>query len=113
MAQGAYGLALQALVRGYQHLIVRYYVTLQGDVAQEVFLGAYAALPRFRQEASLRTRLLAIARKQCLQALRDARRRRRVEEEQRQAMASGTHRAPVDPLEEDPEVRRQRVRALE
>jgi RNA polymerase sigma factor (sigma-70 family) len=105
IAQGAYRPALEVLVRGYQHLIVRYYVTLLGDVAQEVFLGAYAALPRFRQEASLRTRLLAIARKQCLQALRDARRRRRVEEAQRQAMVSGAHRTPPDPSEEDPAVR--------
>ena len=38
------------------------------EVAQEVFLGAYAAMLRFRQEASLRTWLLAIARKQCLRA---------------------------------------------
>jgi len=116
IAQGAYRQALEALVHSYQHLIVRYCVTMLRDpahgeeVAQEVFLGAYAAMPRFRQEASLRTWLLAIARKQCLKALRDSRRRRRLEEEQRQAIASGAHRTPPDPSEEDPEVRRQRVR---
>jgi RNA polymerase sigma-70 factor, ECF subfamily len=116
MAQGDYRAALEALVRGYQHLIVRHCTAMLGDaahgeeVAQEVFLGAYAAMPRFRREASVRTWLLAIARKQCLKALRDRRRRRRLEEEQQQAIARGAHRAPVDPPEEDPEVLRQRVR---
>jgi len=116
MVQGAYRPALEALVRGYQHLIVRHCVAMLGDaahgeeVAQEVFLGAYAALPRFRQEASLRTWLLAIARKQCLKALRDRQRRRRMEEEKRNEIASGVHRAPPDPLEEDREVPGQRVR---
>jgi RNA polymerase sigma-70 factor, ECF subfamily len=116
IAQGDYRAALEALVRGYQHLIVRHCTAMLGDaahgeeVAQEVFLGAYAAMLRFRREASVRTWLLAIARKQCLKALRDRRRWRRLEEEQRQAIASGAHRAPVDPSEEDPEVLRQRVR---
>ena len=90
IAQGEYRSALEALVRGYQHLIVRHCTAMLGDaahgeeVAQEVFLGAYTAMPRFRQEASIRTWLLAIARKQCLKALRDRRRRRRLEEDQRQ-----------------------------
>jgi RNA polymerase sigma-70 factor, ECF subfamily len=116
MAQGAYRPALEALVRGYQHLIVRHCTAMLGDaghgeeVAQEVFFGAYTAMPRFRGEASVRTWLLAIARKQCLKALRDRRRRRRLEEERRHEIASGAHRAPPDPPEEDPEVRRQRVR---
>jgi RNA polymerase sigma-70 factor, ECF subfamily len=116
VARGDYRAALAALVGAYQHLIVRYCVAMLGDagqgeeVAQEVFLGAYAALPRFRQEASLRTWLLAIARKQCLRALRDRRRRGRLEEEQRQEIVRGAHRAPPDPSEEDPEGLRQRVR---
>jgi RNA polymerase sigma-70 factor (ECF subfamily) len=116
IARGAYRPALEALVRGYQHLIVRHCTAMLGDaghgeeVAQEVFLGAYAALPRFRREASLRTWLLAIAHKQCLKALRDRRRRRRLEEEKHSEIASGAHRAPPDPSAEDPEVLRQRVR---
>ena len=116
LARGAYHPALEALVRGYQHLIVRHCVAMLGDagqgeeVAQEVFLGAYAALPRFRRQASVRTWLLAIARKQCLKALRDRRRRRRLEEDKRDDIARGAHRAPPDPAEEDREVRRQRVR---
>jgi RNA polymerase sigma-70 factor (ECF subfamily) len=116
IAQGVYRQAMEALVQSYQHLIVRHCTAMLGDaasgeeVAQEVFLGAYAAMPRFRQEASIRTWLLAIARKQCLQALRDRRRRRRLEEDQRQEIVRGAHRAPVDPSEEDPEALRQRVR---
>ena len=116
IAQGAYHPALEALVRTYQHLIVRHCTAMLGDaghgeeVAQEVFLGAYAAMPRFRQEASVRTWLLAIARKQCLRALRDRRRRRHLEETQRQVIAREAHQVPPDPAEEDPELRRQRVR---
>jgi RNA polymerase sigma-70 factor (ECF subfamily) len=116
MAQGDYRAALEALARSYQHLIVRHCTAMLGDaaqgeeVAQEVFLGAYAALPRFRREASVRTWLLAIARKQCLKALRDRRRRRRLEEDQRTEIARRAHRAPPDQSDEDPEVLRQRVR---
>jgi RNA polymerase sigma-70 factor (ECF subfamily) len=116
IAQGAYRAALEALVRGYQHLIVRHCTAMLGDaaqgeeVAQEVFLGAYAALPRFQREASVRTWLLAIARKQCLKALRDRRRRRRIEADQRYEIARGAHRAPPDHSAEDPEALRRRVR---
>jgi RNA polymerase sigma-70 factor (ECF subfamily) len=116
MARGDYRSALEALVRGYQHLIVRHCTAMLGDVAhgeevaQEVFLGAYTAMPRFRQESSIRTWLLAIARKQCLKALRDRLRRRRIEEDQRHEIAIGAHRAPLDPPGEDPEALRQHVR---
>jgi RNA polymerase sigma-70 factor (ECF subfamily) len=116
IARGEYRSALEGLVRGYQRVIVRYCVTMLGDtghgeeVAQEVFLGAYAAMPRFRREASLRTWLLAIARKQCLKALRDRRRRRQLEADRRQEMARGAHRAPPETSEENPEILRQRVR---
>ena len=100
IAQGDYRAALEALVRGYQHLIVRHCTAMLGDaahgeeVAQEVFLGAYAALPRFRREASVRTWLLAIARKQCLKALRDRRRRQPLG---RGAAAGDRERCPSRP----------------
>jgi RNA polymerase sigma-70 factor (ECF subfamily) len=77
LAEGAYRQALEALVRAYQHLMVRYCTTMLGDVtqgeevAQEVFLSAYTAMPRFRQEATIRTWLFAIGRKHCLKVLRD------------------------------------------
>src|SRR4029453_3977000 len=95
VAQGDYRAALEALVRGYQHLIVRHCAAMLGDAAhgeegaQEVFLGASAAMPRFRREASVHTWLLAIARKQCLKALRDRRRRRRLEEAKKEGSARG------------------------
>jgi hypothetical protein len=116
IARGEYRSALEALVRAYQDLIVRHCTAMLGDagqgeeVAQEVFLGAYAALPRFRQEASARTWLLAIARKQCLKALRDRRRRRRLEEEKRREIVSGAHRVLPDLSADEPEVLQQRVR---
>jgi RNA polymerase sigma-70 factor, ECF subfamily len=73
--------ALDALIRAFQHEIVGYCVNMLGDaqhgaeVAQTVFLAAYTAFERFRGEASLRTWLFAIARKQCLKAMRQAARR--------------------------------------
>jgi RNA polymerase sigma-70 factor, ECF subfamily len=67
-------------------------------------------MPRFRQEASVRTWLLAIARKQCLKALRDRRRRRRLEEEKRREIVSGAHRVLPDLSADEPEVLQQRVR---
>jgi RNA polymerase sigma-70 factor, ECF subfamily len=116
IARGEYRSALEELVRSYQRVIVRYCVTMLGDtahgeeVAQEVFLGAYAAMPRFRREASLLTWILAIARKQCLKALRDRRRRRQLEADRRQEIARGAHRTSPETPEEDPEGLRQRVR---
>ena len=75
---GNYRPALEGLVRRYQYQIVRYCVAMLGevgageDVTQEVFLGAYHAMPQFHRAAALRTWLWAIARKQCLKALRDS-----------------------------------------
>jgi RNA polymerase sigma-70 factor (ECF subfamily) len=109
MAQGAYRQALEALVQTYQHLMVRHCTAMLGDrthgeeVAQEVFLSAYTAMPRFRQDAALRTWLFAIARKQCLKALRDRRRRQRLEEVKHGEILRGAHRAPPAAPGEDPD----------
>jgi RNA polymerase sigma-70 factor, ECF subfamily len=48
------------------------------DVAQDVYLRAYRALPRFRGESSARTWLLVIARATCADFVRASRRRRRL-----------------------------------
>lgn len=75
LAAGEVACALNALVRGYQHAVVGYCVNMLGnagdgeEVAQMVFLAACQALPRFRQDASVRTWVFAIARKQCLKHL--------------------------------------------
>jgi RNA polymerase sigma-70 factor (ECF subfamily) len=103
--------ALEALVRGYQHVIVGFCANMLGDahlgqeVAQDVFLAAYQALPGFRGQASVRTWLFAIARKQCLKVLRNRRRRSRLEQDQQYTIAATAHRAPPAPPGEDPEAR--------
>jgi RNA polymerase sigma-70 factor (ECF subfamily) len=50
------------------------------DVTQEVYLRAYRSLPGFRADSSARTWLLAIARHTCADAVRRARRRRRLQD---------------------------------
>jgi len=61
LAAGDCPQAFDALVRGYQDVVVGYCRNMLGDglqgqeVAQEVFLAVYRALPRFQQDASGRT----------------------------------------------------------
>lgn len=75
-----YRKALDLLVRTFQHEIAGYCVNMLGDkaqgdeVAQNVFLAAYTAMGRFRGDASVRTWLFAIARRQCWKAMKQARR---------------------------------------
>src|SRR5262245_28137788 len=101
--------ALETLVRGYQHVIVGFCTNMLGDtdlgaeVAQDVFLAAYGALPRFRGQASVRTWLFAIARKQCLKVLRNRRRRSHLEHDQQSTIAAMAHREPPPAPGEDPE----------
>jgi RNA polymerase sigma-70 factor (ECF subfamily) len=73
--------ASDALVQAFQHQIVGYCINMLGDpqdgaeAAQDVFIAAYRAMPRFRGDASVRTWLFAIARNQCLKAIKQASRR--------------------------------------
>jgi RNA polymerase sigma-70 factor, ECF subfamily len=107
--------ALETLVRGYQRVIAGFCTNMLGDtdlgaeVAQDVFLAAYRAMPRFRRQASVRTWLFAIARKQCLKVLRNRRRRSHLEHDQQSTIAATAHRAPPPVPEEDPEARVRRV----
>jgi RNA polymerase sigma factor (sigma-70 family) len=116
IARGEYRQALEGLVRGYQHAVVGFCTAMLGDaphgqdVAQDTFLGAYAAMPRFRQDASVRTWLFAIARNQCLKALRDRRRRRQLEQDRPREIRRGAHRPPPLPPGEEPEALLRRVR---
>jgi RNA polymerase sigma-70 factor (ECF subfamily) len=78
-------MALAAAIRRSQPEVWRLAAHLVGraeadDVIQEAFLRAYRALPGFRAEASARTWLLAIARRTCADAVRRARRHRRLHE---------------------------------
>jgi RNA polymerase sigma-70 factor (ECF subfamily) len=63
--------ALDMLVQTYQSMIVSHCAVLLADreraedMAQEVFLAAYTAMPKFRGEASMRTWLYRIAYNKC------------------------------------------------
>ena len=109
IADGEYRRALEALLDGYQHAIVGFCHNMlietahAEEVAQDVFIAAYKALPRFRQQASVRTWLFAIARKQCLQAMRNRDRRQRIAREKQSFIAQAAHRDPPATPEEDPE----------
>ncbi len=72
--------AFAELVDRHQRAICRYVRQIVGDadsedLAQDVFLRAYQALPRFRGEASFRTWLYRIARNRCFTELRSRGRR--------------------------------------
>ena len=74
-------LAAAALVRATQTEVWRLCAALgdrdsADDLTQETYLRAFAALHRFEGRSSLRTWLLAIARRVCADAIRASRRRR-------------------------------------
>ena len=116
LASGAFLEALETLVQGYQRAVVGFCVNMVGDVhygedvAQDVFLAAHKALPRYRRQASVRTWLFAIARRQCLKALRNSRRRRRLEQERQEAIAAAAHRNVPETPHDDPELQLRLVR---
>ena len=64
--------AFHALVHGYEQLVLAYCIATMGEyasgkeVAVEVFAALWRALPGFKQEASFRTWILAIAHHTCL-----------------------------------------------
>jgi DNA-directed RNA polymerase specialized sigma24 family protein len=59
IAAGEFRKALEALICGYQQAIVGFCTQMLGDthrgqeIAQEVFLGVYQAMPRFHQQVSV------------------------------------------------------------
>ena len=116
LASGAFHQALETLVQGYQQAVVGFCVNMVGDshhgedIAQDVFLAVYKAMPRFRQQASVRTWLFAIARRQCLKAMRDRRRRHRLEHERQKTIAATAHRNIPETPEDDPERQLQLVK---
>lgn len=116
IADGDYRRALGTLVRGYQHAMVGFCHNMLGDkawaeeAAQDIFLDAYKAMPRFRQQASVRTWLFAIARNKCLQARRNRDRRGRIRQDKQHIIAQSAHREPPTAADADPEAMLQRVR---
>lgn len=76
--------ALSAFVRGTWADVSRLVTAVCGqelaeDAAQDAYLRALKALPRFRGESSARTWLLSIARRSAIDAVRGAARRRRLQ----------------------------------
>ena len=99
--------AMEALVLGYQHAVVGYCTHMLGgatpaeveEVAQEIFLAAYQALPRFQQQASVRTWLFAIAHNRCVTYRSRTRRRRQMAADHRNAVVDAVHPNPPVPPE--------------
>jgi RNA polymerase sigma-70 factor (ECF subfamily) len=112
IAKKKYRDAAEALVRGYLNVVVGFCTKMLGnkdlaeEVAQEVFIAAYQAMPRYQDVASLRTWVFGIARKKCWKVLRDRQNRQRLEDENRDVIAVGAHRDPPPVLDAD--VRRRR-----
>jgi RNA polymerase sigma-70 factor (ECF subfamily) len=102
--RGDFYQALDVLVQAYQHRMVSFcaYVLADRDraedLAQEVFIAAYRALPRFRGEASVRTWLYAIARRKCGQVLWQQRRRSALSQTNEEAIRASTDRHRRDAL---------------
>src|SRR4029450_10778726 len=69
------------------------------EVAQEVFLAAYQALPRFQQQASIRTWLFAIAHNQCVTYRSRATRRRHMAADHSHVVVEAVHPNPPVPPE--------------
>ncbi len=116
IADANYRRALGTLVRGYQHAIIGFCHNMLGhdaqaeETAQDIFLDAYRAMPRFRQQASVRTWLFAIARKKCLQTRRNRDRRGRIRQDKQHIIAQGAHREPPTAVDEEPEAELQLIR---
>jgi RNA polymerase sigma-70 factor (ECF subfamily) len=122
---GDFQRALDALVLGYQHAIVGYCTHMLAgatpeeveEVAQDVFLAAYKALPGFQQQASVRTWVFAIARNRCVTYRTRARRQRHIVANHRNAVVDAVHPHPpvsldVDLLEAAQDTRAEQQRAL-
>ena len=122
---GDFQRAIDALVLGYQHAIIGYCTHMLAgvtpeeveEVAQDVFLAAYKALPDFQQQASVRTWVFAIARNRCVTYRTRARRQRHIVANHRNAVVDAVHPNPpvsleVDLLEAAQDTREEQQRVL-
>jgi RNA polymerase sigma-70 factor (ECF subfamily) len=99
--------AMEALVLGYQHAVMGYCTHMLGgatreeveEVAQDIFLAAYQALPHFQQQASVRTWVFAIAHNRCLTYRSRAKRRRQIAADRSNAIVDAVHPNPPVPPE--------------
>jgi RNA polymerase sigma factor (sigma-70 family) len=117
--------AMEALVLGYQHAVVGYCTHMLGgatpeeveEVAQDVFLAAYQALPRFQQQVSIRTWLFAIAHHRCVTYRSRARRHSQMALDHNTDVVDAVHPHPpgspeVDLLEAAREMKAEKQREL-
>jgi RNA polymerase sigma-70 factor (ECF subfamily) len=97
--------ALNALVEGCGRDILAYCIVRLGDneiandVAQEVFVAIWEALPSFRRESSLRTWIFVIAHHRCANRRRTIRRFGRIFSYGIDKTEQGDQPDPVDPPE--------------
>ena len=117
LAQGQCTLAMGVLIQHYQDAIVSYCrchlldQELAREVAQEIFLTAFASLANFRGRSSLKTWLYGIALKKCLEVGRTRKRRETLVRTHQDMIGAQVHCAPPS-LPEDivsQEFRRRRV----
>ena len=106
-AAGGDPLAAAALVRATQSDVWRLCAALgdratADDLTQETYLRAFGSLHRFENRSSVRTWLLAIARRVCADAVRSRRRRRltQVRDDADLETPMQRHRAPADGVAE-------------
>lgn len=105
LAAGDMKQAFVELLEGYQAIVVQYCTTVLAnaadgeDVAQEVFVGIWRALPRYQPTAQLRTWIFRIARNQCRKHQVKGWYRRRQGAE-RQRIADGAMLGPLPSLED-------------
>lgn len=105
-AAGGDPLAAAALVRATQSDVWRLCAALgdpgtADDLTQETFLRAFGALHRFEGRSSVRTWLLAIARRVCADAVRSRRRRRLTLVRDDAALAALPDAGGTDPVGEN------------
>lgn len=109
-----YTQALELLLKHYQDGVLRYChchladLDMAREVAQEVFLAAFEAMPRFRGQATCKTWLYGIAAKKCLEAGRNNGRRDQIRQVHQQAIIQGAHCNPPQQPEEACQQARQR-----
>ena len=99
--------AFEALVRKYQGWVVALAYRMLGnhadaeDMAQEIFLKAYRALPQFERKPTFSTWLYTIATNHCLNQLESRRRRPRFQEMNESPRTEGNPR-PLEDRVQDP-----------
>lgn len=101
LAQGQHLQAYELLARTYYPMVFRYCAAMLGgekaqaeDATQQVFVAAGKGLSKFREVASVKAWLLAIAHKVCLGTIDKKRRRGLLWHKHQETIASHVHPAP-------------------